>query len=59
MQDSVEPNKRGNWYKKLRECKTKLGKTAMREPRDYKQVVTRLQWDRLYLIMTRRYNDYE
>jgi len=59
MQDSVELTKRGKWYEKLRKCKNELGKKAMRDCRDWKQVATRLQWERLHLIMTRRYNDYE
>ena len=33
----------------------KVSKVAIREPRNGKEVATRLRWERLYKIMMRRY----
>ncbi len=45
-----------NWEAKLIKCKMELDKIALREPRTVKEIRVRLLWERVRLILTRRYD---
>ena len=45
-----------NWETKLIRCKMKLDKIALREPRTAEQVKVRMLWERLRIILMRRYD---
>ena len=45
-----------NWEAKLIKCKMELDKIALREPRTVRETKVRLLWDRVRLILTRRYD---
>jgi hypothetical protein len=45
-----------NWETKLIRCKMKLDKIALREPRTVEQVKVRMFWERLRIILMRRYD---
>ena len=44
-----------NWEAKLIKCKMELDEIALREPRTVREIRVRLLWDRVRLILTRRY----
>jgi hypothetical protein len=44
-----------NLEAKLIKCKMELDKIALREPRTVREIKVRLLWDRVRLILTRRY----
>ena len=45
-----------NWETKLIKCKMKLEKNALREPRTVEQVKVRMLWERVRIILIRRYD---
>ena len=45
-----------NWETKLIRCKIKLDKIALREPRTVEQVKVRVLWERVRIILMRRYD---
>ena len=45
-----------NWESKLIKCKMKLDKVAVREPMNARQMYMRMLWERLRLILLRRYD---
>ena len=45
-----------NLEAKLIKCKMKLDKIALREPRTVEQVKVRMLWERLKIILVRRYD---
>ena len=45
-----------NWEAKLIKCKMELDKIALREPRTVRETKVRLLWDKVRLILTRRYD---
>ena len=45
-----------NWETKLIKCKMKLDKIALREPRTAEQVKVRMLWERVRIILMRRYD---
>ena len=44
-----------NWEAKLIKCKMDLDEIALREPRTGREIRVRMLWDRVRLILTRRY----
>jgi len=44
-----------NWEAKLIKCKMELDEIALREPRTVREIRVRMLWDRVRLILTRRY----
>ena len=45
-----------NWETKLIKCKMELDKIALREPRTVKEIKVRMLWERVRMILTRRYD---
>ena len=45
-----------NWETKLIKCKMKLDKIALREPRTGKELLIRNLWERVRIILIRRYD---
>ncbi len=45
-----------NWEAKLIKCKMELDKIALREPRTVKEIKVRLLWERVRMILFRRYD---
>lgn len=45
-----------NCFKKLIKLKNKLSRSALREPRKPKEILTRQLWERVKYILNRRYN---
>ncbi len=45
-----------NWEAKLIKCKMELDKIALREPRTVKEIKVRMLWERVRMILTRRYD---
>ena len=45
-----------NLEAKLIKCKIKLDKIALREPRTVKEIKVRMLWERVRMILTRRYD---
>jgi hypothetical protein len=45
-----------NLETKLIKCKMELDKIALREPRTGREIRVRLLWDRVRMILTRRYD---
>ena len=43
-------------YNRLVKEKERLGKKALRNPRTNKELLDRKRWERIYTILTRRYN---
>ena len=43
-------------YNKLVKEKERLGKKALRNPRTNQELLERKRWERIYTILTRRYN---
>ena len=45
-----------NWETKLIKCKMQLDKIALREPRTGKELLIRNLWERVRIILIRRYD---
>ena len=45
-----------NWEAKLIKCKMELDKIALREPRTVREIKVRMLWERVRMILTRRYD---
>ncbi len=45
-----------NLEAKLIKCKMELDKIALREPRTVKEIKVRMLWERVRMILTRRYD---
>jgi len=45
-----------DWETKLIKCKMKLDEVAVREPMNGKQMYMRMLWERVRLILLRRYD---
>ena len=45
-----------NWEAKLIKCKMELDKIALREPRTVREIRVRLLWERVRMILFRRYD---
>jgi len=45
-----------NLETKLIKCKMELDKIALREPRTVKEIKVRMLWERVRMILTRRYD---
>ena len=44
-------------YNRLVKEKERLGKKALRNPRTDKELLDRKRWERIYVILTRRYEE--
>jgi hypothetical protein len=44
-------------YERLKQCKKKLDKLALREPRTIEQLAHRVKWERVRKILVRRYDE--
>jgi len=48
-----------SWLARILSCKIKLDKIALREPYKPQDILNKVYWERLRIILIRRYNRHE